>query len=220
MIAEVVDGELQLTPRPARRHARISSRLSGRLERHFDEGDGGPGGWIILSEPELHLGSHPHILVPDIAGWRRERMPIIGDGAYFDLVPDWVCEVISPSSEAFDRGRKAEVYLELGVMRLWLVSPEAPLIEAFARNDGRWLRLGGYSEADARIAPFDAVPLNVPSLVEAMGPPRTEKTVCSAKGQEVIAVFHGAAFGWGPPRCRKRARARMRETYTKTLGAS
>jgi Uma2 family endonuclease len=125
---------------------------------------------MLLNEPELHLGAQPHILVPDIAGWRRERMPVIEDGPYFDLAPDWVCEVLSPSTAAFDRGRKADVYLEVGVKHLWLVDADTPQIEAFEAVEGRWLRLGAYREAEARIVPFDAVPLDVPSLIEGVAP--------------------------------------------------
>jgi Uma2 family endonuclease len=172
VVAEVIDGDLHLQPRPARRHARAFSRLGARLGRRFDEGDDGPGGWVLLNEPELHLGAQPHILVPDIAGWRRERMPVIEDGPYFDLAPDWVCEVLSPSTAAFDRGRKADVYLEVGVKHLWLVDADTPQIEAFEAVEGRWLRLGAYREADARIVPFDAVPLDVPSLIEGVAPKR------------------------------------------------
>ncbi len=172
LVAEVIDGDLHLQPRPARRHARAFSRLGARLGRRFDEGDDGPGGWVLLNEPELHLGAQPHILVPDIAGWRRERMPVIEDGPYFDLAPDWVCEVLSPSTAAFDRGRKADVYLEVGVKHLWLVDADTPQIEAFEAVEGRWLRLGAYREADARIVPFDAVPLDVPSLIEGVAPKR------------------------------------------------
>ena len=172
VVAEVVDGDLHLQPRPARRHARAFSRLGARLGRRFDEGDDGPGGWVLLNEPELHLGAQPHILVPDIAGWRRERMPVIEDGPYFDLAPDWVCEVLTPSTAAFDRGRKADVYLAVGVKHLWLVDADTPQIEAFEAVEGRWLRLGAYREADARIVPFDAVPLDVPSLIEGVAPKR------------------------------------------------
>jgi Uma2 family endonuclease len=172
MVAEVIDGELRLQPRPARRHARASSRLGGELDGPFDRGRGGPGGWVLLDEPELHLGAEPHILVPDIAGWRRARMPFVEDGPHFDLAPDWVCEVLSPSTAAFDRGRKADVYLEVGVRYLWLLDAETPQIEAFEAAEGRWVRLGAYRESDARIVPFDAVPLDVPSLVEGVSPKR------------------------------------------------
>jgi Uma2 family endonuclease len=171
-IVEVIDGDLYTQPRPASRHALASTYLGADLTLPFGRGRGGPGGWVLLNEPELHLGAQPHILVPDIAGWRRERMPLIEDGPFCELAPDWVCEVLSPSTAAFDRGRKADVYLEVGVKYLWLVDAETPQIEAFEAVDGRWLRLGAYRETGACIVPFDAVPLDVPSIIEGVAPKR------------------------------------------------
>src|SRR6185437_11076720 len=105
MVAEVVHGVLHTQPRPAMPHTRAASRLGGELGGPFDRGRGGPGGWIILYEPELHLGED--ILVPDLGGWRRERLPKVPMGAaYLTLAPDWICEVVSPSTQAFDRGDK------------------------------------------------------------------------------------------------------------------
>ncbi len=164
MVAEVVDGELYLQPRPASRHARASSTLGLDIMGPFDRGRGGPGGWVILDEPELHLGPQPHILVPDLAGWRVARATFDGDGAFIDAVPDWVCEVLSPATAAFDRSRKADLYAELGVVYLWLADVNTRQIEAFRLAEGKWLRLGAYAEPDARIEPFDAVPLEVPAL--------------------------------------------------------
>ncbi|MDR2154115.1 MAG: Uma2 family endonuclease, partial [Burkholderiaceae bacterium] len=100
-VGEIVRGVLYSHPRPASRHARSSSVLGGKLYPRFDEGDGGPGGWWILDEPELHLGDD--VLVPDLGGWRRERMPVFPDVAWFDLAPDWICEVLSPSTARLDR---------------------------------------------------------------------------------------------------------------------
>ena len=164
--AQIVDGDLILQPRPTRAHARASTRLGGRLDGPYDQGEGGPGGWILLDEPELHLG--PHILVPDLAGWRRSRMPVIEPGAYFDLAPDWVCEVLSPSTAALDRGRKADLYASFDVGHLWLFDVDARQIEAFENASRRWLRLGAFAGTEERIAPFDAVPLDVTRLFEAM----------------------------------------------------
>ncbi len=172
LIAEVVDGELRVQPRPATRHARASSRLGSDLTGPFDRGRGGPGGWLIVDEPELHLGDQPQILVPDIAGWRREHMAEVIDGAFLEVAPDWVCKVLSPSTAAFDRGRKADIYLEVGVQHLWFVDADVPQIEAFEGVGGRWVRLGAYRDAEARIAPFDAVALDVPSLVEGVSAAR------------------------------------------------
>jgi Uma2 family endonuclease len=96
VVAEILDGELHLSPRPAPRHAAASSGLGGALHGPFDRGRGGPGGWRILDEPELHLGAD--VVVPDLAGWRRTRLPRLPDEAYFTLAPDWICEVVSPST--------------------------------------------------------------------------------------------------------------------------
>jgi Uma2 family endonuclease len=163
-IAEIIDGQLHLQPRPARRHARAASRLGGELDGPFDRGRGGPGGWVILDEPELHLGTEPQIVVPDLAAWRVGRASFDGEGAFIDVVPDWIAEVLSPATAAFDRSRKADLYAELGVRHLWLVDVAARHIEAFGLANGKWLRLGAYASSDARIEPFDAVPLEVPAL--------------------------------------------------------
>ena len=124
MIAQVIDGELVLMPRPSGPHAVAASLLAGELIPPFSRGKGGPGGWILLFEPELHLGED--ILVPDLAGWRRERMPAVGDSAYFTLAPDWVCEVLSPRTSKLDRARKLPVYAREQVGHVWLVDPRDP----------------------------------------------------------------------------------------------
>ena len=164
-IAQVIDGDLVLQPRPRSRHARASSRLGGGLDGPFDQGNGGPGGWIILDEPELHLGPELQILVPDLAGWRRERMPKVPDVAFFTLAPDWVCEVLSPSTAVLDRGRKSELYAREGVKHLWLFDVQDRFIEAFELENGRWMKLGVFAGDEERIAPFDAVPLSIPKLL-------------------------------------------------------
>ncbi len=115
MIAEVVDGELFTRPRPGTPHANVASGIGDELGPPFRRGRGGPGGWVILFEPELHLGSRPDIVAPDVAGWRRERMPVIPDAASHTLAPDWICEVLSERTEARDRGRKMRIYRREGV---------------------------------------------------------------------------------------------------------
>jgi Uma2 family endonuclease len=164
MIAEVIDGELVLQPRPARRHARVTTRIGATLDGPFDRGTDGPGGWFLLYEPELHLGSPAQILVPGLAGWRIERVTFDGEGAFFDLAPDWVCEILSPKTAHIDRGRKADVYAEQGVQFLWFVDPDARHVEAFRIHEGSWLRIGLFAAADTRIPPFDAVPIDIPSF--------------------------------------------------------
>jgi Uma2 family endonuclease len=123
-------------------------------------GGDAPGGWWILHEPELHFGDD--VLVPDIAGWRRERMPVVPDAAYFDLVPDWVCEVLSPSTGALDRGRKMGVYAREGVRHLWIVDPLAHTVEVYRLEDGRWVVAGTHAGAEpVHAEPFAAVALDL-----------------------------------------------------------
>src|ERR1017187_611152 len=137
VVAEVVNGVLHTQPRPGAPHARASSRLGIDLGGPFDRGKGGPGGWIILDEPELHL--HGDVLVPDLVGWRRTRMPELPDASSFELPPDWVCEVLSPSTAAVDRAEKMPIYARERVAHAWLVDPIPKTLEAFGLEDNRWV---------------------------------------------------------------------------------
>jgi len=160
LVAEIVNGELWTSPRPAPRHALAYSALVGLLGPAFHQGRGGPGGWVILAEPELHLGRD--VVVPDLAGWRRERMPRLPDTAYFDVAPDWVCEVLSPSTAVLDRTRKERIYAREGVRHAWLVDPVTRTIEVLRLEGGRWVVADtlGASQV-ARIEPFEAIALEV-----------------------------------------------------------
>ena len=163
VVAEIVAGVLITHPRPAALHARASSRLGAELDGPFDRGRGGPGGWLLLDEPELHLQAD--VLVPDLAGWRRERMPTLPDTAAFELAPDWVCEVLSPSTEAIDRADKMPIYAREGVGHVWLVDPVTRTLEAFQREGERWLLLGTWrNEALVRVEPFEAFELELAGL--------------------------------------------------------
>ena len=162
MVAEIVEGALHTHPRPAPPHARASSVLGGKIGDPFDFGEDGPGGWWIIDEPELHLGED--ILVPDLAGWRRERMPEFPDTAFFSLAPDWVCEVLSPSTRDLDRHGKRPVYAREGVAHLWFIDPAARDLEAFELRDGEWVLIATARNADpVSIPPFEAIsfPLDV-----------------------------------------------------------
>jgi Uma2 family endonuclease len=165
MVAEILDGELITHPRPAAPHARAASRVGIVLGDPFDRGRGGPGGWIILDEPELHL--HPDIVVPDLAGWRRERMPEMPMGAAFELAPDWACEVLSPSTASVDRTVKMSIYAREHVAHVWLVQPIDRTLEAYRLEGGRWVVVGAWRDDDkARIEPFDAIELELAALWE------------------------------------------------------
>ena len=163
LVGEIIHGRLITHPRPAPRHALASSSMGSELISSFHKGRGGPGGWWILFEPEVHLG--PHILAPDLAGWRRERMPKLPDIAYFSLPPDWVCEVLSPGTARIDRADKMPIYAEYGVLFLWLVDPELHTLEVFTLRDGHWSLEHVYQENDeVRAAPFDAVAFSLADL--------------------------------------------------------
>jgi Uma2 family endonuclease len=163
VVSEIIGGELLTSPRPASLHARAASNLGGELYGPFDRGRGGPGGWIILDEPELHLGDD--VLVPDLAGWRRERMPELPEGAAFELAPDWLCEVLSHSTAATDRADKIPIYLRESVSFIWLVDPSARSLEAL-RLEGEGYRLLGTwrGEARVRVEPFEAFELDLSAL--------------------------------------------------------
>ncbi|MDE0409348.1 MAG: Uma2 family endonuclease [Alphaproteobacteria bacterium] len=163
MVAEIVEGALHLQPRPAGRHTLAGSSLGVEIGGPFQRGRGGPGGWWILDEPELHFGED--ILVPDLAGWRRERMPTVPDDAWFTLAPDWVCEILSPSTRKFDLEEKRPIYAREGIGHLWLVDPSARTLEAFALSGGAWSAAGSASEAEpVSFPPFEAVSFPLDAL--------------------------------------------------------
>ncbi len=157
-VAEVIAGELSLHPRPAKPHAAAASALGEELGPPFKRGKGGPGGWIILDEPELHLRGD--VLVPDLAGWRRATIDHLDDAAYFEMRPDWICEVLSPSTEKFDRTRKLPIYAREGVSHAWLVNPLLRTLEVLRLTNGNWTNVGTYEdEQEIRAEPFEAIVL-------------------------------------------------------------
>ena len=162
-IAEIIDGELFVTPRPASPHAYAATVSGGDLVGpfHRDPSDpAGPGGWWIILEPELHLSDD--VLVPDWAGWRRERMPAFPNAPYFTQAPDWVCEVISLSTSRIDRSRKMRVYAREGIAHLWFIDPLARTLEVYGLEGGRWVVLAGHGGDEVvRVQPFDAIALDL-----------------------------------------------------------
>ncbi len=158
---QILFGVLYTSPRPAPKHAQAATTLGEELGPPFKRGRGGPGGWLILYEPEVHLNRH--IVVPDLAGWRRETMPEMPvDKAYFVLAPDWVCEVLSPSTSAIDRGDKLKIYAAEKVAHVWFVDPEALTLEVLVL-DGASYRVAEVYAANAKVraVPFDAIELDV-----------------------------------------------------------
>ena len=160
-MAEIVDGELHTSPRPGPLHTISASELGADLIPPFGRGRGGPGGWWILDEPELHLG--PDVLVPDLAGWRRTRMPsIASDPPYFTLAPDWICEVLSPSTYRLDRIKKLRIDGREGVKHAWLVHPGERTLEVLRLQSGRWAIVATYADdAIVRAEPFDAIAIDL-----------------------------------------------------------
>lgn len=159
-VAELVFGALEVNPRPAGPHAAAASALGEELGPPFKRGRGGPGGWILLDEPEVHLGGD--ILVPDLGGWRRERLPAIANEPFFTLAPDWICEVLSPSTARLDRTDKLMIYARERVRHAWLVDPLQRTLEILRLEGQRWLILGTHrDEARVRAEPFDAFELDL-----------------------------------------------------------
>jgi hypothetical protein len=163
MVAEIIYGTLVTSPQPRIRHAVVASALGGVLSPKFGWGDGGPGGWVLLDEPELHFGED--VLVPDLAAWKRERYGTPGDVAFLTLAPDWVCEVLSPSTAALDRTSKLEIYARERVAHAWLVDPATQTLEAFRLDGDSWRLVHVWAgAAKARAEPFDAVELDLTRL--------------------------------------------------------
>lgn len=166
LVGEILGGQLYTSPRPAPKHALAYSNIGFTLGGPFHKGIGGPGGWWIIDEPELHLGDD--VLVPDLAGWRREKMPELPDEAWFELAPDWVCEILSPSTAQADRGVKMPIYAREGVRDLWLIDPELRTLEAYTLSDsGLWSLLATLTnDASVTMQPFDAITFPLESLWE------------------------------------------------------
>ncbi len=162
-VGELIGGELYASPRPATPHAVAASHLGAELSGPFERGRGGPGGWLILDEPELHFAED--VLVPDLAGWRRERMPRAPKGVGITLAPDWLCEVLSPSTATLDRGAKLPVYAREGVRHVWLLDPVLRMLEVFRLEGAHYSLLATHTgSARVRTEPFEALELELAFL--------------------------------------------------------
>jgi Uma2 family endonuclease len=162
LVAELIEGDLYTSPHPAVPHSRVASALGQDL-REFDQpsGVGGaPGGWWLLDEPELHF--HDNVLVPDLAGWRRERLPELPKTAALTLPPDWVCEVVSPATGVLDRSRKMPIYAREQVRYLWLIDPGTRTLEVYRLEGDRWAVASTHGgETSITAEPFDAIALDM-----------------------------------------------------------
>jgi Uma2 family endonuclease len=165
LTGEILNGQLHTQPRPAGLHALVESNLQIEVGGPFGKGRGGPGGWWIIVEPELHFIRDTEVLVPDIAGWRRDRMPQVPAEHRFEIVPDWICEVLSPSTESKDREIKMPIYAHFGVANAWLVNLKSRTLEAYTLIAEQWENIL-IAERDQilTIPPFEAIRLELSSL--------------------------------------------------------
>lgn len=174
LVAEILGGELVTHPRPRPRHSVASASLGVELGGPFQKGGGsGPGGWLFMVEPELHLGAN--VVVPDLAAWRRERLPVMPEEVGITTSPDWVCEVLSPSTAIHDRTIKFEIYYNFGIGHLWYLDPEYKTLEVFGRGGEHWQAMktfGGHD--DVRAEPFDAISFSLGALWPYDLPPAVE----------------------------------------------
>ncbi|MGH8611115.1 MAG: Uma2 family endonuclease [Gammaproteobacteria bacterium] len=165
LVGEIVDDHLHVQPRPTGPHALVCSSLEIDIGSAYHKGRGGPGGWWILMEPEIHFTRDTEVLVPDIAGWHRERMPRMPEDQRFEVVPDWVCEVLSPTTAKKDRTQKMPAYARYSVNFLWLVDPLARTLETFELQGGRWLVSGLFKDNDiVSVPPFPEIALELSEL--------------------------------------------------------
>lgn len=164
LTGEILGGRLHTQPRPSGRHGLAEAALNVRIGGPFGLGDN-PGGWWILPEPEVHFLRDREVAVPDLAGWRRERLPNLPDDHRFEVVPDWVCEILSPGTQQKDRAVKLPLYARYGVPYAWLVDPLARTLEVYERREGGWFLLATLRDAEpVRLPPFDAVAFSLGDL--------------------------------------------------------
>ncbi|MBF0224218.1 MAG: Uma2 family endonuclease [Desulfobacterales bacterium] len=164
MIGQIINGELIIMPRPSPRHIKVSSSIGVFISSFYEFGwNGGPGNWIILDEPEIKLGEN--IFVPDIAGWKKERLSKFPKTNYISLSPDWICEVLSPSTEKTDRAKKMPIYAQFGVPYLWIINPIEKTLEIFKLSGKQWIVLAIYAEDDKfRDEPFQEIEIDLQNL--------------------------------------------------------
>ena len=169
MIGEIINGELHTMPRPSPKHSMVVSSLGGEIVNPFSKGRGGPGGWIILFEPELLMDKN--ILLPDLAGWKKERLPNLPETNWIEISPDWICEVLSPSTVQIDKTKKMPVYANHKVRYVWLIDPIAKTLDIFKRlNSGGWELMGSFAENDKVMAePFHEIEIKLADLWEFQG---------------------------------------------------
>jgi Uma2 family endonuclease len=168
IVGEIIEGVLHTMTKPRMPHQRTTCKIGGGVGDPFDDGRGGPGGWWIVTQPGIELPNNTKEISPDVAGWRRERLPRMPRNGPITVVPDWVCEILSPTTRRHDMIHKLPYYAKVSVPHLWLVDLDARVLTVhqllITSGQQGWGIRGPYSdETEARIAPFDAVPLNIAS---------------------------------------------------------
>ena len=166
-IAEILGGKLYISPLLPPLHSVARMSLNIVLGNAFDRGIDGPGGWWILRAPELHFGTSPNedVIVPDVVGWQRQRLPKIPDVPYMTLPPDWVCEIVTPVTRELDTGIKSDTYARAGVPHLWLIDPVARTLEAIELQNGKWKSIATLSgNAQVALPPFEAASFSLNEL--------------------------------------------------------
>ena len=167
LTGEILNGQLYAHPRPGGKHVSIATNLSIDIGGPFHRGRGGPGGWRILVEPEVHLALDTDVVVPDVAGWRKERLPTVPEGHKFTVVPDWICEIFSPSTETIDKEIKMPLYAKYRVKYLWHIHPILKTLDAYKLENGEWITLGSFIAGERpRIEPFGEIEINVNELMD------------------------------------------------------
>jgi Uma2 family endonuclease len=172
VVGEIIYGTLVTHPRPTPKHAAAHSSLGSVVGQGYQFGNGGPGGWIFMTEPELHFGQN--VVAPDLAGWKRERLNPFPETAWIEAAPDWLCEILSESTEKYDRNEKREIYAKAGVLFLWLLDPRSKVLECFQLVAGQWLLVRTFTGSETvRIQPFDAIEFSLGALWPFDEPPKT-----------------------------------------------
>jgi len=167
LTGEILNGQLYAHPRPGGKHISVATNISIDIGGAYQRGRGGPGGWRILVEPETHLTLDTEVVVPDVAGWRKERLPTVPEGHKFTVVPDWICEIFSPSTETIDKEIKMPLYANYGVKYLWLIHPIKKQLEAFKLAGNEWVSQGNFKSGEiVCVEPFDEIEINLDELME------------------------------------------------------
>jgi Uma2 family endonuclease len=165
---EIIGGELVRKAMPSIRHGGAQAGLLGRLGGPYNRRPGGPrpGGWRFATETEIRFDDS-EIYRPDVAGWRRERLPELPDEFPLTVRPDWVCEIVSPSNVRNDVVKKMLTYQRSGVPHYWVIDPIAEALIVYRWTDSGYLLVqSAQGEERVRAEPFDAVSLSVHGLLE------------------------------------------------------